>query len=238
MLTANALYAKTQGAANSGDQECHWCASPCERKWIHDEPNPSALFIRRPGLAKRPANPWICNSCWLYRRKHTTVTTLTGKQIDRQCLLNYSWLMVEEGIFVLVSPDDFSAVYDYLLRPPLVFCLSLLEPESGLKNHIQLCVCNQNTEVIAERTDLQFTFNNRIVNYNVYELQETLRFGDPDGKMPGARCLTNMLGKYEFKRNGDGVKRERGRPKKEEDGEERAVIKRVHREVLEEKEVG
>lgn len=235
MLTANALYAKIQGARCEGDQECYWCASPCDRKWIHDDPHPSAMFIRRPGLAKRPGNPWICYSCWLYRRKRVTVKTLTGKLLDRQCLLDHSWLMLEDDIFVLVSPEDYSAVYDYLLRPPLIFCLSLLEAESGLKNHIQLCVCNDNSEVIAERTNLQFTYNNRIVDYNVYELQEGLRFGDPDGKMPGVRTLTHMLGKYEFKREGDGVKRERGRPKKQEDGEERAVIKRVHRD---EKEVG
>jgi hypothetical protein len=182
-------------------------------------------FIRSPGIAKNPGSPFICSACWLYRRLRVTATTLGKRQIDRQCLMNHSWFLTPEDIHVIHDKEDFSLLYEILLDPPLVFALSFIEKDQGLKNHLQFAIVNENTEILAN-TKLHFSSNNHLLSYTVYELEEGLR-GGPEGKLPGVHAIMRALGEFEFKREGDGEKRERGRPRKLEHGEERAVTRKV-----------
>jgi hypothetical protein len=187
------LLALSHSTSCKGDEQCHWCAAPCDR-FVRCDYDPLVLFIDREktkSTAKRPNNPYICVGCSLYKRQRITVISLTGKMKDRRCLEDYSWLMTEESIRVIL-PDENYSLYEHLLFPSLKFSLSLLSQDT--KSLIQLAVVNDISEIKAD-TLLSFTIDNRVLQYTIYELEEALKHGS-DGKMPGVRALLSLLGPY------------------------------------------
>jgi hypothetical protein len=189
-LSASDVYALAHGTRNSGDEECHWCASKCGRLWKHDEP-PPVPFIRTITTSLRRANLYICVGCWLWRRKSTTANYLEGGQRDRQEAQYHSWLFTPEGAWV-VRPESLETLRERLLKPPLRFVLALLDgPRQA--NVLQLLKANDVPEVQAA-TPLVFTINNIPHTYTVYELAEAIKTGDANGCEPGTAALLRILG--------------------------------------------
>lgn len=219
--TATELYANSQGMICEGDVICHWCGAHCQRRYLHDDP-PPIPFVRSRSSARFPSNPYICKGCWLFRRKRLTVWNLGGEFKDGQCPINHSWWITSCESLVI---DDNCRVglYEYLLRPPLKFALSLIDGEK-IENLLHFCPVNDHEKILGD-TPLLFHLNNIQHAYTVYELTEALKHGT-EGKEPGVRALIALLGPYTLAREappedgsseGKGGKKGRGRPR-EEDG--------------------
>lgn len=189
-MTASDLFATSQGSKNEGDQECHWCASPCGRDWLHDEP-PPLPFTRAPKFSLRPCNLYICRGCWLWRRKRVSVRFLDGTFKDGQAAYNHSWLIWREEARG-IKPPCAHLLWQYLLKPPAPFCLALIYGE-GQQNHLQFAVANDYDKIQAD-TPLRFTLNGMIQKYTVYELQEAIKTGKDTGKEPGVQTLVRLYG--------------------------------------------
>lgn len=214
ILTAPELYAKNLGARCEGTHECHWCGAPCTRLYIHDGP-PPLPFVKNDLTAKRPANPYVCNGCRLFRRPRTTVRFLDGYSYkDGQCAVNYSWLVTDSGSWA-IRREDLQLLWDQLFRPPLRFVLSLVDPD--VKNHLQLAFVNDFQRIKAD-TPLKFTYNNIPHVYSVYELREAVQTGTAEGKESGVRAITNLLGFPPQEKRG------RGRPTSEEQNRPERIV--------------
>lgn len=209
-MLATELYAITQRAKCSGDLECYWCAAPCNRMLRHNEPTPE-FGVKRTHIAKRPANPFICVGCWLFRRKRITINyTPDGTKFkDGQCPLNHSWLITEDRALTI---DFNTSLYEFLLAPKChQMVLSLLDGEKTLPNHLQLATVNDLTEAKTD-TPIHFTINGIPHQYTVYELKSAIDNRDANGAGAGTRELIRLLGMPEKIEE----KLERGRPEKEE----------------------
>ena len=209
------LYAKSQNAKCEGPWECHWCGSACKHIWMHDEP-PRVIGMRSTIFVKKPANPYICAGCWLFRRKSVTINFLSGEYKDRQKICDYSLLMTEDNTFGIRS-EDHGLLYEILLQPPLKFCMALLDGE-GFKNHIQMMIVNDLSEIKAD-TAINYTINNIPHTYTVYELKLALRNNNV-GVDPGVLALIRKLGSYQLPEK----EKRRGRPPLKEE-EEREIDK-------------
>lgn len=186
-LSAADLFALSQGSVNTGDQQCHWCGSACDRTWTHDD-LPPVPFMRSSPSARCPGNAWVCAGCWLWRRGSVTVNFLGGGQKDRQKAENHSWWVTEEGAWAL-APSSKEAIYQQLLRPPRRFLLAL---RTDIPTLLQLSLVNDNVGLDTQ-TPLKFTINNIPHQFTVYELTETLIHG-PEGREPGSRALLRHFG--------------------------------------------
>jgi hypothetical protein len=210
-LLASQLYAISQGHTCAGFHECHWCGGPCDGRLTHDDPPPSIGVRRQP--CKRPANPYCCLGCWLFRRKRVTVSFLAGGYRDGRSPLHFSWWVTEKGAWAL-DKDDGPDLYECLLDPPSRFFLAMLDGADV--NHLQLAVANDNPPKSPADTKLHFTINGIPHDYTVYELTEALTSSSVAGKEPGVAALVKLLGPYEEMSN-PGVKgRGPGRPPKGE----------------------
>lgn len=208
------LYALTQGTRCEGKHECHWCGSPCGRIYIHDGPVPLP-FVKNDLTAKRPANPYVCNGCRLFRRPRNTVRFLNGKDYqDGKCLMDFSLLLTDGGIWG-VRKEDLPHLENIIFHPPLRFALCLVDP--GQKNCLQLGIVNDFQRIQAD-TPLRFTHNNIPHTYSVYELRSALQSGDFSGKEPGCRVLATSLDLSLAEKRG------RGRPTKEEQNDPGRVL--------------
>lgn len=220
-VLASQFFARTQSSHCDGTEECHWCAGPCQRLHIHDNP-PPVPFVKDYERAKRPSNPFICVGCWLWRRKRVTVRFLGGVGRDAlkdgQCALNHSWLITETSALV-ISKDSQEELKEFVLAPHSRFILAFLDDPTGLtKNHLHLMVANDLPEVLAD-TPLVFTVNNVPFVYSVYELETAITQGT-GGRLPGVAQLFRLLGIPEPVVDEDGKlpKREAGRPAPKQDG--------------------
>ena len=184
------LYARSQSRKCEGKERCHWCGSPCSDAERHDEP-PPIPFQRSPrSTALFPNSNHICRGCWLWRRKYLTVCFLDGGLKDRQCPLNYSWIIMS-GEAKGIHPMSGSAViYQHLLNPPLLFSLTLLSSGQG-PNYIHLTPINDHAKINGD-TEITFSLNNKPLSYTVYELESAIRHG-PDGRSPGAQALLRLF---------------------------------------------
>jgi hypothetical protein len=191
--TAAAIFARSQGTdcVGNGYSRCHWCSSPCNGDFHHDDP-PPIPFIRSRSTAKCPTDPYICTGCWLWRRKHVTVTFLAGGMLDRQEARNHSWWITEENAWALRTNNDFKALFHLLVKPPKRFVLALRAPGENIDTLIQLAVANDPGGIIAE-TPLHYTLNNIPLSFTVYELIEAIRNG-PAPYGPGVNTLWAFLG--------------------------------------------
>jgi hypothetical protein len=175
----------------------------------------------------------------LFRRRRITVNFLrSGTKEhpglsfrDGQAPVNHSWWITEQGAWA-ISNLDHQTLYEYLLKPPPKFFLSLLHGENT-KSHLHLQIVNAEKALRAD-TPLAFTVNNTIYFYSVYELEEALTTPDPrkktNGKSPGVRELLQILGTYH---PGEAPKKkERGRPTAEED--RASQVNRIVREDVQE----
>jgi len=188
-MTAAEYYATLFGSKCSGDNRCHWCNSPCDRRWFHNDPLPRP-FCKQKSLARNPSSYWICFGCFHWHKPRTTVTFLDGTQRDKQTACQYSWWLDDQGPLA-VKRDNADLIYAKLLNPPLRFVLALLDGANEI-NHIQFFELNDNVEVKAS-TVLRFTLNGILHTYSVYELEEALKRG-PEGKEPGVNALIRLFG--------------------------------------------
>lgn len=183
------ILAVSQAIPNEGEDRCHWCGSACKRQWLHDDVAPLPFFRSR-STAKNPSGAYICNGCWIYRRKRVSVSFLGGDYEDRKTLSEFSWILTRQGIWVL-KPQDRHLLYKTLLNPPKVFCLSLLSAPKT-ENMLQLSVSSCQEEIRGD-TPLSFTVDNSRFVYTVYDLEVCLK-GHSSGVTPGARELVRLFG--------------------------------------------
>lgn len=210
--TVSELLAYQNNRECKGDRECHWCGAKCPDYWTHDDPPPVPFQRTNGSKAKRPGSAWMCIGCWLYRRPKVTVRyfdqfemptkALSVKELyhyqktrpnflDGQCLVHHSWIMTARDTWVL-RPSSSEEVYKFLLKPPLLFSLSLLKGQKD--NHLQLAIVNQH-ERIEAGTRLHYTINGIPHFFTVYELEEALLLEDATGKDPGVRALLEFFDK-------------------------------------------
>lgn len=192
-LAAVQMYAESQITPCEGPFECHWCAGACSSKERHDDPYPLPFQKgTNRNLARRPANPYICRSCWLYRRPRQTIYFLDRKEYqDKQSLLNHSWLLTPLEILAIRSPQDYPRLQEILFKPPRRFTLSLLTGKGP--NFIHTAVANTHEEIKAD-TPLCFTLDNVAMEFSVYELEWFKEEKDGTGLMPGTRALGKLFG--------------------------------------------
>jgi hypothetical protein len=177
------------------DSECHWCAGKCSRKFVHDDA-PPVPFVRSRSKAVRPGNPWICNGCYLFRRRRLTVRFLDEAQSfrDAQCPLGWGWWLTERGAWAL-RINEAITIWELLLKPPLTFALAFLDwgrPGEACDNLVHLWETND-LETIEGGTPLRFTINNVPHTYSCYELKQGLsKKGAP--MAAGVRALVELLG--------------------------------------------
>jgi hypothetical protein len=197
--SASDIYAISQGKHNTGALECHWCASKSDRTWMHDG-DPVRMHVKKDPTILRMANLYICSGCWHWRRKRITITFLDGTIKDSQCPMNHSWLITEKKARA-IQKKDYSLLKSIILDPPLKFVLTLLADSitsgklnapTSIENRIQCAKLNDNSAIKAD-TLIYFTLNNTPHTYTVYEMEQAIKYGS-DGKLPGVRALTNLLG--------------------------------------------
>ena len=159
-MLASELYAQFHETKCEGDEKCHWCGAPCKRLWMHDDPAPVA-FVKTVTHAKFYQSMYICQGCWLYRRKRVTISFLEGDIKDGQAACNYSWFISKTQRSAIRNPCPL--LYKTLVKPPLTFSLSFIEG-SNIENLLQYSVVNDFSE-IKETTPLVFTVNNKPHQY-------------------------------------------------------------------------
>lgn len=218
-LTGAELFAISQGHECKGVQECHWCGSPCENRWRHDDPLPIP-FVRTVSVALRPGSLWICQGCWLWRRQRVTVQRLDGSWQDGQSASKHSWWVTEGAAWVLTKSNKdgtrepikeaLSPLWEQILSPPSKFFLSLLDGVGV--NHVSLVVVNHIPELKAT-TPLSFTINNVKHTYTIYELEEASRNQETNGLEPGVQALIRLLGMPPVSFTPHPEKRTSGRPR-------------------------
>lgn len=194
-MTAPELYAISQESKCEGKEECHWCGSPCKQIWLHDDtPNIIGQKRNANGVA-RPGNHWICIGCWLFNRQRISIRNLNGLMQDCQAPVNHSWWITnEDAISFSPNPKQGPEIYKLLLKPPIRFCLTILDGKTPIQNKLYHSVVNDLVE-IKGHTPLHFTVNNIPHKYTIYELEETLKRKSDQGKEPGVRALLNLFGR-------------------------------------------
>lgn len=188
-MTGPELYALAHGHRCTGPEMCHWCGAPCDRSRRHDDP-PPIPFARTRTVALYAPGHWECVGCYLWRRPRVTIRFLCGEYVDCKPAKNFAWLVTPTDARA-IRPENVPDLCDFLLTPPPVWSLSLLE--GAEVNHPQLHAVNENpgTEL---RTVLWYTVNGVRHSYTVYELEAALRAGNTDGREPGVRTLVQLLG--------------------------------------------
>ncbi len=212
-LLASELFAMSQQAECEGTLECHWCGAPCKNTWPHNDQTPHLIRLggANPNKATRPGDSYMCTGCQLWYRPSTTIQLLYRtqngriKQVDGQSPAKHSWWITEDDAWV-ITPICYPVLYEFLLNPPITFCLSLID--GSFQNRIHLSVVND-LLIVKKDTLLHFTINNIRYQYSVAELEATLKSG-PNGREPGAQAILRLLGSCELdeveaiKRNGPG----------------------------------
>jgi hypothetical protein len=188
-ISAPQLYARALGMECSGSHECHWCYSPCGDRVYHDDP-PPLPFARSRGGARNPLGRFVCAGCHEFRKTRQTVRSLRGQIKDGQSPRDHSWLVRDTARAVFLNhAGERQHLYQFLLEPRAPFALALCEQGP---NHLHLARVNQPAK-LNDRTELEFTLDNVVHRYSVYELCLGLENG-PDGREPGVRAIVNLLG--------------------------------------------
>lgn len=237
-LTASCLLALANGVKNEGPTECHWCGSPCQRFLTHDD-LPYSPFIPHTRPAKSPGSSYICLGCWLWGRKRVTVNHFSGGGFtDGQAAIRHSWIITERAAWVIRKPDDYPALYDFLIQPSGSFALTLTTNGNSPRpdNFLQLVPANDLAKINND-TLIKFNFNNTTYDYCIYELREAILDGDATGKRPGIGVLFGLWqppvpeGTSGHSNRGEALFRKRGRPpsREGEDTDGRKTKKEIFR---------
>lgn len=212
--TAGMLYAKSQNSGCAGQWKCHWCGAPCLDLYVHDDAPEIPGAKRNPNRARHPANPYVCQGCWLWRRQRISIHYHNEDRhvLDRQTPKWHSWFITPR-LARAVHPADHALLFSLIQTPPTCFALLFLsKPRTNenatnpiIVNHLHLAAVNEH-ERIEAGTALTYTLDNVPHAYTVYEFEEALKHG-PEGKEPGVRVLFELLGLKATEE-----KRGRGRP--------------------------
>jgi hypothetical protein len=183
--SASELFALSQGKPCVGPEQCHWCYAPCARRWVHDDPAP-VPFVKSLQGAKNPSGMFVCEGCWMYRRKRLTVYKLNGDFKDGRSPREHSWLITADSARVIDEKDG-PELYEILINPPGPFVLSLRQ---NADTHIHLA-----RVAVPDKpnTFLHFTVDNVAHKYSPYELEQAAVSG-VEGKEPGVRALSLLFG--------------------------------------------
>ncbi len=213
-LSPSDMFAMAHGTPNTGPYRCHWCGSAAIPKWIHDGPTIRSPYQKT--LAKCPAEPYICNGCWLWRRQSVTANYLTGGLRDRQSPQNNSWWITPTAVWA-IREADYPTLLDILVKPPKNFTL-MLRHDPKVPINIHTAVAN-NLAVVKRDTPLHFTYNQSVLQYSAYELEQASILG-PAGLDPGVQAIVRMLGlpareavNEEEKAEAEKIRRKGGRPR-------------------------
>jgi len=223
MVLASQIYAQSQGIQCIGPDRCHWCGAPCERQpyFKHDD-RPYLPFEKHLEPSKNPGGSYICQGCWFWRRPRQTVHFLSGGFKDTQAPKNHSWLITENGSWV-ISQKDWEALYGFLLKPTGSFALSIKAGDKSPENLLQ-CSIGNDLSVIDANTPISFTVNNSSHQYTIYELEEAIKAGK-DGKDPGIGILFSLASPPKILVEKQ-EKRGRGHPSKEDRSEDGRIASR------------
>lgn len=208
-MQASELLAIVHKSPCSGSDTCHWCGCCCERIWPHDEPV-YLPFSKGRSRGKCPSSSYICQGCWLYRRRRVTYNFFDHGFKDGQCLQDWSWLLTDDGIWIL-RKEDYPLLWEFLLSPSLRFALSLVS-DTSLKNEVHLTILNELPEINAS-SQLHFSLDNTILGYTIYELEHAIS-KSPNGSQPGVHALLRILGTPPAQK--EQPKRDKGRPATED----------------------
>lgn len=188
---ASEMFALQAGLKCEGPETCHWCGAPCKARWPHGEPPPLPYRKTPATHALYPSAPWICAGCWAYRRTRVTVPHISSGFRDKQCFMEWSWILTPQACHGIRLDHDLDRkrLLELLQKPPLQFALALL---SGLGiNHIQQAKVNWHAEVRSD-TVLAYTLDGSPHTFSVYELTEGAKSGF-DGKSGGTAVLARLL---------------------------------------------
>lgn len=210
-MRATELYALCQGRRCQGRFECYWCGAPCGDLHHHDG-DPVREFVRNPMNVLRPANPYMCEGCWLWRRPSQTVSFLGGGLVDRKCPLDFSWVITRDWAGGVRGDSDHyrKTLFTRLMNPAKIFCLSLIDGE-GQRNHLQTAMVNE-LDKVGVHSEITFTLNGLVHTYTPYDLDKAIK-----GKVEaggGVQVLLRLFGPYKVEVPEED-KRGRGRPRNE-----------------------
>lgn len=207
LQTASDLFCLSQGTINWSSKsieelkkkasnaidKCHYCASPCERTFFHDDPIIMPFSKQPKSKAKCPSNAYICHGCYLWKRKRVTIKFLDNSIKDSQCPMNHSWYITKDDARA-INDNSKLLLYKHLLKPDNSFVLSLLDNGNKEKNELFLSILNDIAEIKGD-TVLHFTLNNIPHTYTIYDLESALRSPEV-GKTPGVRALIEFCGPF------------------------------------------
>lgn len=211
-MKASELFAISQNSKCQGNRECYWCAAPCDETHTHDEPMPRVILTKIIPAA-RPASPWICKGCFLFRRPSVSVFNLDKKWVkDRQTASKWSWLITEDECLA-ITRDTKETFQSFLLSPPARFTLMLLH-KPNMENRLHDAFANDLLTVL-EGTEMKFTVDNVPHTWTVANLKHAIING-PEGVEGGARFLLENFGPWTQPKEGEEPKKQGKR--KLEDG--------------------
>ncbi len=223
-MTASELFAIAHSTKVSGEDNCYYCAAPCKRLLLHDQP-PPGIGQKRAEPAMRPGSGYLCIGCWLYRRPRVTVHFLRpeGEYCfkDGQCLKNHSWWLDESGVWG-IDEQSHPVLWEKLLKPPLRFALALREGAAAPANLLQVSVANDLLDVRAD-TKMHFTVNNVAHTYTIYDIEEGMKQGT-NGRESGVAVLFRMLG-MPPRKEVVTVPKGKGRPRNEDRVDPKRLVK-------------
>lgn len=194
-LSASAIYAINQGHECTGDEECHFCATPCTQYYKHGEyvPPLRGRPVGTPGIPRaRPSSPYVCAGCWLWKRPRVSAHYLSGFLKDGITPKSRDWLITPTECRA-IGPDCGPSLWKRLFKPPLQFFLCLSTREGSTDNRLQSCKANCNERIKADTTFF-YTLHNVVMTYTIYELEQAGKVGT-QGREGGVRELINLLGK-------------------------------------------
>lgn len=187
-MLASELYALSQGFKCGGKEKCHYCLGPCSQKYLQDDWD-HGPFKKSSLLPRYPGGRWMCEGCYRWGRRSLTLEYLGGGYKDGQTPKKHSWLITPESARGLVQEKG-ELILEWLLRPKLPFCLSIVTGER-IPNLIHLALVNDQ-EVLKADTELVFTIDRAEYSYSVFELEQAIKDRDAQGKLAGVRALLGL----------------------------------------------
>lgn len=191
-MKASELFAISQNSKCEGNKECYWCGAPCGEGHTHSEPMPRVIAQKNLQVS-RPASPWICEGCFLFRRPSISIFDLNRKWVkDRQTCPKWSILITErETLGITLAAKD--SLQKFLLSPSQRFCLMILN-RANIENRLHHAIVNDVRQVL-EGTEFHFTVDNVPHSWSVASLRHGIN-NEPNGTEAGVRFFLENFGPW------------------------------------------